>query len=542
LYEIRISIEKKTAFDSLELTVTSKLKLIDKDGEKNSKVRYIVPEGEAERYWVKRSLLGEIEDNTVTTKTDISECFRQNPEAITFYKQSGKTAEDLLIKIDGIEKAQDEEKNLWYHIKNQAVDGWICDGDTENLKMLSAFDWPGFSIQKEAGDAAYDPMIDFKNLSPFFKRIVDEINTDRDKAIITNEELKKTVKDEKIAYRLSRLICFHQSEWWVDSEMKYWEPVFRKIGSKQADLQKEVFRNTCWWDEVSQKCKDFLPTPNVYHWHPVAFVENMSKFSRMFDDSEKNRIMMCISKFEGEYWSCNKDSEFSMSKDDLHYAGIVHIGLSWGFIQFTQDGGALGKVLKLMNDANNEKFKDVFGSNWQELITVTNTPGKSALQQYYEAGGKAKADEMRSKGIEFYSSRTKEIAIELNSIDKKHLWQSPWLERFVTAGKEPVFQDVQRKLAIRDFLNPALEICRTYNIRTEKGIALAFDRTVNHGFGASKAIFKKYTGGKQVDGVEEEIQLIKKIRDHWNAENMFHIRIDKILTLNELTKDTYEIL
>jgi len=263
------------AFDSLELTVTSKLKLIAKDGEKNRKVRYIVPEGEAERYWVKRSLLGEIEDNTVTTKTDIPECFRQNPEAITFYKQSGKTAEDLFIKIDGIEKAQDEEKNLWYHIKNQAVDGWICDGDTENLKMLSAFDWPGFSIQKEAGDAAYDPMIDFKNLSPFFKRIVDEINTDRDKAFITNEELKKAVKDEKIAYRLSRLICFHQSEWWVDRKMKYWESVFRKIGSKQAELQKEVFRNTCWWDEVSQKCKDFLPTPNVYHWHPVAFVENM---------------------------------------------------------------------------------------------------------------------------------------------------------------------------------------------------------------------------------------------------------------------------
>jgi hypothetical protein len=268
----------------------------------------------------------------------------------------------------------------------------------------------------------------------------------------------------------------------------------------------------------------------------------MSKFGRNLDDSEKNRIMMCISKFEGEYWSCNKDSEFSMSKDDLHYAGIVHIGLSWGFIQFTQDGGKLGEVLKLMNDTNHEKFKDVFGSNWQELITITNIPEKPALTQYYEAGGKAKAEEMRLKGIEFYSPRTKEIAVELNSTEKKHLWQSPWLERFVKAGKEPIFQDVQRKLAIRDFLNPALEICRTYNIRTEKGIALAFDRTVNQGVDGSKAIFKKYTGGKEVDGVEEEIQLIKKIRDHWNAESMFHRRIDKILPSNELTKDTYEIL
>jgi uncharacterized protein (TIGR02594 family) len=62
--------------------------------------------------------------------------------------------------------------------------------------------------------------------------------------------------------------------------MKYWESVFKMIGSKQAELQKEVFRNTCWWDEVSQKSKDFLPTPNVYHWHPVAFVENMREMNK----------------------------------------------------------------------------------------------------------------------------------------------------------------------------------------------------------------------------------------------------------------------
>jgi len=90
----------------------------------------------------------------------------------------------------------------------------------------------------------------------------------------------RKTKDEKISHRLSRLICFHQSEWWIDSEMKYWESVFKMIGSKQAELQKEVFRNTCWWDEVSQKSKDFLPTPNVYHWHPVAFVENMREMNK----------------------------------------------------------------------------------------------------------------------------------------------------------------------------------------------------------------------------------------------------------------------
>jgi hypothetical protein len=53
------------------------------------------------------------------------------------------------------------------------------------------------------------------------------------------------------------------------------------IGTKQAELQKDIFRNLCFWDEVSQKSKDFLPTPNVYHWHPVAFVENMREMNKM---------------------------------------------------------------------------------------------------------------------------------------------------------------------------------------------------------------------------------------------------------------------
>jgi len=267
------------AFDGLELTVTSKLKLVARDGETDRKVKYSVPAEEAERYWVKKSLLGEIKGDTAVTSKDIPECFRQNPDALSFQKEVGKTTEDLLIKIDGIETSKDEEKRHWYHIKTPTVDGWICENDTENLKKLSAFDWPGFRIAKEAGDTAYDPIIDFKNLSPFFKRIVDEINTDSDKSVISREELKKAMKDESIAYKLSRLICFHQSEWWVDSEMKYWESVFKMIGPKQAELQKEVFRNTCWWDEVSRKFKDFLPTPNVYHWHPVAFVENMREMN-----------------------------------------------------------------------------------------------------------------------------------------------------------------------------------------------------------------------------------------------------------------------
>jgi len=271
--------EVSKSFDGLDLTVSSKLKLVAKDGETNRKVKYAVPEEEAEKYCVKKTLLGEIKNNTSTIFKDIPECYRVNPETVVFQKESCKITEDLLIKLEGIETKRDDEKKKWYHIKTSGIDGWISEDDV-NVKKLSAFDWPGFRITKEEGDTAYDPIIDFSNLSLFFRQIIDEINTDSDKSVISKEELKKAMKDEKIARRLSRLICFHQSEWWVDSEMKYWESVFKMIGTKQAELQKDIFRNLCFWDEVSQKSKDFLPTPNVYHWHPVAFVENMREMKR----------------------------------------------------------------------------------------------------------------------------------------------------------------------------------------------------------------------------------------------------------------------
>ena len=267
------------AFDNLEISLTSKFIYVSKIDDANRKVRYVIPEDEREKCWVKKSSLGEKKNNTLEIGKDISECYRVNPEAIIFQKESGKTAEEMVIKLEGMETAHDEKKNLWYHINSGGVDGWIVESDTR-IKKLSAFDWPGFKIAKEEGDTAYDPVIDFKNLSPFFKKIVDEINIDKDKSTISKEELTQALKNENIARKLSRLICFHQSEWWVDNEMNYYKPVFKRIGPHKEKRLRERLKNICWWDEVSSKVKGFPANPNVYHWNPVAFVENMKEINR----------------------------------------------------------------------------------------------------------------------------------------------------------------------------------------------------------------------------------------------------------------------
>jgi hypothetical protein len=128
-----------------------------------------------------------------------------------------------------------------------SLDGWL-DTSVPNAPKLLPSDWPDFSIVKEEGDSAYDPIIDFNNLSPFFRQIVDAINIDSDTSTLSSEELYRAMQDETLARRLSRLVCFHQSEWWVDSAMEYWGSVLQRLSPQQAELQREIFAQSSWWE------------------------------------------------------------------------------------------------------------------------------------------------------------------------------------------------------------------------------------------------------------------------------------------------------
>ena len=175
-----------------------------------------------------------------------------------------------------------------------------------------------------------------------------------------------------------------------------------------------------------------------------------------------------ISKFEGKFWSCNRDSEFKGRfdrGDRKHWAsGKVHIGLSFGFIQFTQDGGSLGKLLKLMKAKNPEKFVDIFGPHSDELVKVTN----------------------RIKGV-----RIKGRSRRVQKVGGHDLWDDYWIPRFVKAGKDEEFQDCQLDLASRAYLEPAIKHCKRLGITSERGLAMMYDRCIQHGPGRAPKLFRK---------------------------------------------------
>jgi hypothetical protein len=312
--------ELSKLFDMYPFTKTDSLKfigyannsgqMVDNDA-KNPPLKRIVsfrvPSEYAETYWAKKCVINKIEKGLFTAENEITDLYNANPDTLSFEKEICKTAEELLVTIEGCETCNDENGILWYKIKGDTGSGWICDTDS-TIKKVSAADWPGFAIVKEdCGDTQFDPLIDADNLSPFFKTIINKINKDHgffsfltsepsdskkiNKAIVTKKEMLKALNDQKMSEKLRRLICYSPSEWWTDSSFSQYERIFKLAGDTAAERLKQRLKNLCWWDDVATKTEGFPLSPSVYHWNPVAFIENMIKMSDiLLDLLEKDRL------------------------------------------------------------------------------------------------------------------------------------------------------------------------------------------------------------------------------------------------------------
>jgi hypothetical protein len=181
--------------------------------------------------------------------------------------------------------------------------------------------------------------------------------------------------------------------------------------------------------------------------------------------------------FEGQYWSLNRDGEyeglFDRPPEKYHSASKnkpggtpKHVGLSFGYIQFTQDGGALGKLLVKMCIADRALFVRTFGEDWEELIKVTRRPG---------------------------NKRTNGRSSRVQPVGGFDLWQKPWTDRFKAAGREPVFQRCQVELAVDDYMIPALKNCEKLGLKSARAIVIVFDRGVQYGPGGAYSKLLKPT-------------------------------------------------
>lgn len=199
----------------------------------------------------------------------------------------------------------------------------------------------------------------------------------------------------------------------------------------------------------------------------------------------------------GNYAAMNLDGEFKGKFDRVwlerhgkkHPAsGKCHIGLSFGIIQFTQDGGSLGKLLQRAAKKNPDRFKQVFGPTWQELLEVVTTPGKSGFSQRKLRGPRV---------------RKVRVPIDENEMAERDLWEKPWTDKFKRFGKIPEFQAVQRELAIEEYLLPILPTLKEKGWLSEKAVAVAFDGAVHSGVGGMRSVLNSLASTNEKEALEE---------------------------------------
>lgn len=259
-------------------------------------------------------------------------------------------------------------------------------------------------------------------------------------------------------------------------------------------------------------------------------------------DNEKIKLAKVVSKFEGKFWSCNRDYEYEgywdKPKTDKNGKKLDpierknqpdfvpfswskygknpgHVGLSYGFIQFTQDGGNLGKLLKRMQQNNHVLFNKTFGNSADKLVSITNSGGEKKKQQ----------DSSSPTGFARRSPR-------VQPIDGVDLWKSPWVEKFIKAGYEPDFQKAQLEIAVENVFNSMLiKSAIPYNICSEKGLCILFDRSVQMGTSGCASMLNKHLNGK--NNMSEEARfnylLSKYSNVHWSH------RIRSLIQSNELS-------
>ncbi|HEX8545418.1 MAG TPA: hypothetical protein VF691_00575 [Cytophagaceae bacterium] len=287
------------------------------------------------KYWVANSKISGNGDIRKIS-SDINELYLEKPVA---GESGGIINTDVFIRKINARKYKDSENKVWYHIKcsylkdgtREIRKGWLKEND---IQLVSAYDWKqfGFEIREDLEDKY---VYDLEELPAFLKEIIDEVDTaesevdnydvDR-KGILTVSELRSALRKTHISRRLSQLVCKHTNEWayesstvkaevesFLDKGIKLEDDDTRKEGlnkkkKKILDSIDLKVPKLNIWSEISNgplagttpansdgtsstnsnnlPPRKFPESKVVYHFHPIAFVEQMKRMEKCFCDMD----------------------------------------------------------------------------------------------------------------------------------------------------------------------------------------------------------------------------------------------------------------
>lgn len=292
-------------------------------------------------------------------------------------------------------------------------------------------------------------------------------------------------------------------------------------------------------------------------------------------NNEKKQIVASVAICEMNkdgFGSVNSDQEFVGRKygakgiGGLTYSRILHIGLSYGVIQYTQDSGSLGKVLAKMEEKNPSKFFEFFGGG-DEIIArnllaltgdgrpdlLSNAAVPPSGQAYWDsirktptgqelsalANGPTKSElpvsrEIRGKRVQPIPASTGAAPTDL--------WTGIWRERFIAAGSVLDFQEAQLEFAVANFFDPILPLAKTNKVRSALALGFVAACAIRGGPGSKLSrLLYRVAAAKNIplpfQSSEDERKCIDAIAEANGTIGDIHVDADETRRAKLLIKD-----
>lgn len=256
-----------------------------------------MPQGDA--VWVERASL-------VSCGADGMKVWKKFPLRLDGPDAGGEAAFARVMTRAELEKnppadrVVDADGKPWWRVSVRSQNagkihvGWVCESGMPKVGWQSPWAWPGFDWVEEGqiqpvdmlsaslvnmGALRADEVTDYKmradkvDKSALVKKLYEQLDTDKS-GYLSKAELRTAMEQPLMAQAMSRMIARYESEWGgSDAKWDALDPLMLG-GQPEWSAEKLRIKHLRWWDRVQPKVPGFPVSPEVYHIHPIALLNN----------------------------------------------------------------------------------------------------------------------------------------------------------------------------------------------------------------------------------------------------------------------------
>ncbi|MBC7388980.1 MAG: hypothetical protein H7329_07215 [Opitutaceae bacterium] len=275
------------------------------------------------QYWIKNDKIPEGLAAIKELKEDLVELFLKDPTGIEL---KPVIKEDIIIRKNSAIVPKIAPADEWYFLKCSYLTDGVRDTPSGWIKIaevptVSAFDWGAFGF-KMLDNLADIFVYDLSQVPDDLKKEIDKIDNatqneadteNNKKGKLTTFELRSALAKTNVARGLSHLVCKHTNEWAcntgkVKGEVEtYLNNIIKDNGGIDNSTELEDTKNQMLdslelrlpklniWEHIKDGPiitdpptppppipRKFSSVKEVYHFHPIAFVEHMKRMEKCY--------------------------------------------------------------------------------------------------------------------------------------------------------------------------------------------------------------------------------------------------------------------